>query len=304
MKRALLTGATGFIGSHLVEHLERAGWEVAVIAHTRSLQTNNDAAVRRVYQYTGHTSEVIVALDDFKPTAVFHLASLFLAAHTPDQIEPLINANVLFGTQLLEAMNKSGCTVLVNAGTGWQNYTPQPPFDAPDYMPVNLYAATKQAFEDILLYYVQVASLRAITLRLFDSYGPGDSRRKLLRLLLDTLRTGEPLDMSPGDQVIDLVHVDDICRAFLHAANLALELSEPAARVYAISGKQRMTLQQVAATLEDAAGRKLPLRFGQRPHRPREVMHPWEGPSLPGWEPQITLLEGLCNLILEEEASR
>jgi nucleoside-diphosphate-sugar epimerase len=304
MKRALVTGATGFIGSHLVEHLERAGWEVAVIAHTRSLQTNNDAAVRRVYQYTGHTSEVIVALDDFKPTAVFHLASLFLAAHTPDQIEPLINANVLFGTQLLEAMNKSGCTVLVNAGTGWQNYTPQPPFDAPDYMPVNLYAATKQAFEDILLYYVQVASLRAITLRLFDSYGPGDSRRKLLRLLLDTLRTGEPLDMSPGDQVIDLVHVDDICRAFLHAANLALELSEPAARVYAISGKQRMTLQQVAATLEDAAGRKLPLRFGQRPHRPREVMHPWEGPSLPGWEPQITLLEGLCNLILEEEASR
>jgi len=304
MKRALVTGASGFIGSHLVEHLERAGWEVAVIAHTRSLQTNNDAAVRRVYQYTGHTSEVIVALDDFKPTAVFHLASLFLAAHTPDQIEPLINANVLFGTQLLEAMNKSGCTVLVNAGTGWQNYTPQPPFDAPDYMPVNLYAATKQAFEDILLYYVQVASLRAITLRLFDSYGPGDSRRKLLRLLLDTLRTGEPLDMSPGDQVIDLVHVDDICRAFLHAANLALELSEPAARVYAISGKQRMTLQQVAATLEDAAGRKLPLRFGQRPHRPREVMHPWEGPSLPGWEPQITLLEGLCNLILEEEASR
>ena len=304
MKRALVTGASGFIGSHLVEHLERAGWEVAVIAHTRSLQTNNDAAVRRVYQYTGHTSEVIVALDDFKPTAVFHLASLFLAAHTPDQIEPLINANVLFGTQLLEAMNKSGCTVLVNAGTGWQNYTPQPPFDAPVYMPVNLYAATKQAFEDILLYYVQVASLRAITLRLFDSHGPGDSRRKLLRLLLDTLRTGEPLDMSPGDQVIDLVHVDDICRAFLHAANLALELSEPAARVYAISGKQRMTLQQVAATLEDAAGRKLPLRFGQRPHRPREVMHPWEGPSLPGWEPQITLLEGLCNLILEEEASR
>ena len=303
MNRALVTGAAGFIGSHLIAHLHRAGWEIAVIAHTRSLQTIDDAAVHRVYQYTGQTSELIAALDDFKPTTVFHLASLFLAAHTPDQIEPLISANVLFGTQLLEAMSKADCTVLVSAGTGWQNYTPQPPFNAPDFMPVNLYAATKQAFEDILLYYVQVASLRSIALRLFDSYGPGDTRRKLLRLLLDTLKTGQPLDMSPGDQIIDLVHVDDICRAFLHAANLALELPEPAAMVYAISGKQRMTLQQVAATLEEAADRKLPLRFGQRPHRPREVMHPWEGPPLPGWEPKVTLLEGLRNLIIEEEAS-
>jgi nucleoside-diphosphate-sugar epimerase len=303
MKRALVTGATGFIGSHLVAHLHRAGWEVSVIAHTKPLQTINDAAVHRVYQYTGQTSEVSAALDDFKPTAVFHLASLFLASHTPDQVEPLISANVLFGTQLLEAMSKSGCTALVNAGTGWQNYTPQPPFDVADFIPVNLYAATKQAFEDILLYYVQVASLRSITLRLFDSYGPGDSRRKLLRLLLDTLKTGQPLDMSPGDQVIDLVHVDDICRAFLHAANLALELPESAAMVYAISGKQRMTLQQVAAALEEAAGRKLPLRFGQRPHRPREVMHPWEGPPLPGWQPQITLLQGLRDLILEDGRS-
>ena len=303
MKSALVTGATGFIGSHLVAHLHRDGWEVAAIVHSRSLPTASSAATHHVYQYTGQTSELIAALGDFRPTAVFHLASLFLAAHTPDQVKPLINANVLFGTQLLEAMSKAGSTALVNAGTGWQNYTPQPPYDEPGFMPVNLYAATKQAFEDILLYYVQVASLRSITLRLFDSYGPGDTRRKLLRLLLDTLKSGEPLDMSPGDQVIDLVHVDDICRAFLHAANLALELPEPAAMVYAVGGSQRMTLQQVAATLEQAAGRKLPLRFGQRPHRPREVMHPWEGPPLPGWQPQITLLQGLRDLILEDGRS-
>jgi nucleoside-diphosphate-sugar epimerase len=303
MKRALVTGATGFIGSHLVAHLHRAGWEVAVIVHTKSLQIN-DSAVGKVYDYAGQTADLITAVTDFKPTAVFHLASLFLAAHIPEQIEPLISANVLFGTQLLEAMSKAGCTVLMNAGTGWQNYTPEPPFDAPNFVPVNLYAATKQAFEDIILYYVQVAGLRSITLRLFDSYGPGDTRRKLLRLLLDTLKTGEPLSMSPGDQVVDLVHVDDICQAFLQAANLALELTEPVAKVYAISGKQRRTLQQVAATLEEAAGRKLPLHFGQRPHRPREVMRPWDGPELPGWEPQITLLEGFRNCLSEEGLSQ
>jgi uncharacterized protein YbjT (DUF2867 family) len=70
--------------------------------------------------------------------------------------------------------------------------------------------------------------------------------------------------------------------------------------VYAISGKLRRTLQEAAATLEAAAGRKLQVQFGRRPHRTREVMHPWEGPPLPGWEPRITLLEGFRRLLAEE----
>jgi nucleoside-diphosphate-sugar epimerase len=301
MKRALVTGATGFIGGHLVSHLHRSGWEIAVIAHTASLPAGTASAIKTVYGYTGQTGELITAVSDFRPTVVFHLASFFLASHSTEQIEPLIRTNVLLGAQLLEAMSTSDCHVLINAGTTWQNYATEEPFDSPDFAPVNLYAATKQAFEDIALYYVQTAGLRSITLRLFDSYGPGDTRRKLLRLLLETLKTGQPLSMSPGDQILDLVHVDDICRALIHAANLALELPEFTARVYAISGKQRRTLQQVAATLEEAAGCKLPLQFGQRSHRTREVMRPWDGPDLPGWEPQIKLLDGFRTLLLEED---
>jgi nucleoside-diphosphate-sugar epimerase len=300
MRRALVTGATGFIGSHLIAHLHRGGWEVAAIAHTASLPAISASAIKASYAYTGQTDELITAVSDFKPTAVFHLASLFLVSHSAEQIERLIQTNVLLGTQLLEAMSKADCKVLINTGTAWQNYATEDPFDSPDFVPVNLYAATKQAFEDIAQYYVQTAGLRSITLRLFDSYGPGDTRRKLLRLLLESLKTGHPLSMSPGDQVLDLVHVDDICRALIHAADLALELPESTARVYAISGRQRRTLQQVAATLEEAAGRKLPLQFGQRPHRTREVMQPWDGPDLPGWEPQIKLLNGFRDLLLEE----
>jgi nucleoside-diphosphate-sugar epimerase len=287
MRRALVTGATGFIGAHLVQHLQQRGCTVAILGRPGSIKNYSG----RRYEYTGETSHAIHALTDFKPDVLFHLASYFLATHAPEQVTTLITSNILFGAQLLEAMQATDCSVLINAGTAWQNYKQLEP------SPVNLYAATKQAFEDLALYYVQAAGLRMITLRLFDSYGPSDPRPKLLRLLLDSIKTDQPLAMSPGDQILDLVHVDDICEAFIHAGNLALESQSTTPKVYALSGRQRRTLKEVVATLEEASGRKLNIDFGARPYRTREVMTPWVGPALPGWEPKISLLEGLRQLV-------
>ena len=67
-------------------------------------------------------------------------------------------------------MKEVGVKILVNTGTSWQHY------ENKDYSPVNLYAATKQSFEAILQYYVEVASLKAITLKLFETYGLDDPR--------------------------------------------------------------------------------------------------------------------------------
>lgn len=287
--RALLTGATGFIGCHLARHLQQEGWEIAALSRSGKLP-----AGLRSYPYAGVTSDVLQAVSDFQPDAVFHLASLFLVQHSPEQVEPLINSNVLFGSQLLEAMRASGVRRFINAATGWQH------FAGNGYLPVNLYAATKQAFADILLYYVETAGIRAVTLKLFDSYGPGDQRRKLLRLLLDTLRTGEPLPMSGGEQVLDLAHVDDICRAFLYAAKLTADTAAPRDSAYAVTGGQRRSLREVVTTLERAANRPVPVIWGARPYRDREVMHPWDGPSLPGWQPRISLEEGLRGLLESE----
>jgi nucleoside-diphosphate-sugar epimerase len=291
-KRALITGATGFIGRHLIRHLHAAGWEIAALSRVPNLSA---AAPVQTYPYNRHMDDMMRALADFQPSTVFHLASLFLAQHAPDQIEPLISSNILLGTQLLEAMRAVGVHSLVNAGTAWQN------FAGDDYLPVNLYAATKQAFEDILIYYVETAGIRAVTLKLFDSYGPDDTRRKLLRLLLDCLRTGEPLGMSSGEQVLDLAHVDDVCRAFLRAAALAADPTQPANAVYAVSGEQRRTLRGVVETLESVAGRTLPITWGARPYRDREVMLPWVGPTIPGWHPSVSLECGF-RALLDAEA--
>lgn len=294
VRRAMVTGATGFIGSHLINHLSADGWEIAVLARPiAAALLNLNPAVGKVYVYTGTTEDIIESVADFKPDTVFHLGSLFLATHNSSQVEPLIASNILFGTRLLEAMKVAKVAALVNTGSSWQNYC------STTYKPVNLYAATKQAFDDILSYYAEATGIRATTLRLFDSYGPGDKRRKLLRLLLDCLRTGEPLAMSPGEQVIDLVYVDDICRALLCAADAA-ERQKAGTSVYAVSGGCRRTLRDVVATLEEAAGRSIPVQFGALPYREREVMNPWVGPPLPGWEPRIDLLSGFQLLLASE----
>lgn len=296
-RRALLTGASGFVGSHLVGSLRRAGWIVAAVARPGSARVlGADRRVDKIFSYTGKTQQVCAAVEEVRPDVVFHLASLFLAQHRIEDVEPLIQGNVLLGAQLLEGMRQAGATRLVNAGTSWQNHA------GAGYEPLNLYAATKQAFEDIMQYYVAVAGLKCITLRLFDSYGPGDTRKKLVSAMLDCLRTGETLGMSPGNQVIDLAHVDDVCRAFCHAGNMMMAQEKPGSSVYAVSGGQRMSVREVAATLEKAAGRKMSIKFGARTYREREAMVPWEGAPLPGWKPRITLIDGFRRLVAEERA--
>jgi nucleoside-diphosphate-sugar epimerase len=218
---------------------------------------------------------------------VFHLASLFLATHTPEDVRPLVESNILFGAQLLEAMARTGCNKLVNTGTSWQHY------HSDDYVPVCLYAATKQAFEDVAWYYVHGEGLRLITLKLFDTYGPGDRRPKLFNALRNAARRGEELAMSAGEQLVDLVYVEDVTRAFLVAAEM-VEDKETAPEAYAISSGKPRPLREIVETYARVTGVPIRVHWGARPYRTREVMMPWTaGKRLPSWTPEVSLEEGI-----------
>jgi nucleoside-diphosphate-sugar epimerase len=222
---------------------------------------------------------------------VFHLASLFLAQHTPDDIEQLVRSNVLFATQMAEAMTQAGCWRLINTGTSWEHY------ENAAYNPVNLYAATKQAYEVMLAYYLATTPLQAVTLKLFDTYGPNDPRPKLFTLLRQSAGEGKPLAMSPGEQLIDLVHIDDIVRAYLMAADRLLAGAVHGHERYAVSSGNPLPLQKLVEIYCQVTGIKLPIHWGGRPYRQREVMIPWQnGTPLPSWKPEVELVEGIKQL--------
>lgn len=287
---ALVTGATGFIGAHLVRHLLVEGWAVHVIARPESSFGQLTSAMEQVviHRIDGHIASLQEAMRQARPDVVFHLASLFRSEHGPQDILPLIESNLGFGTQLVEAMCLEDIRCLVNTGTSWQH------FENRDYSPVNLYAATKQAFEVMLQYYVEARDLRVVTLELCDTYGPDDPRKKLVKLLLNAARMGEPLALSPGEQSIDMVHVEDVVRAYVGAANLLHSKAWQGHQHFAVSSGRPLSLRAFVAELEQALDVRIPVVWGGRPYRQREAMKPWlPSQSLPGWEPRIALHDGL-----------
>lgn len=291
---ALLTGATSFVGSHLARRLVTEGWEVhLVIRPQSSLKLIEDIQGQvTLHTHDGSTEDLCQIMASAKPDIVFHLASLFLAQHQTKDVTSLIQSNVLFSTQLVEAMSVNGVNKLVNTGTSWQH------FQNEAYNPVCLYAATKQAFEDILKFYVEASDLNVITLKLFDTYGPDDPRPKLFTVLRKAAQEQTELSMSPGEQLIDLVYIDDVIEAFLIAGDYILSDTDIKFESYAVSSGKPIKLKVLVNLYLKISNRNLNIKWGGRSYKEREVMFPWnKAINLGGWYPKVSLEKGIRLMI-------
>lgn len=297
LKSALITGATGFVGSHLAESLVKKNYLVHAVVRPNSdiafLKTLDQKHIR-IHVYENHNFQRIFSeiSKNERPEIVFHLASMVLGAHTYNDIPALVQSNITFGMELLECMKNYGIYRLVNTGTSWQHYDNEP------YNPVNLYAATKQAFQDIVVYYEKACGFKIINLYLFDNYGPNDKRGKLLNLLKHVGETGISLDMTPGKQSMDLVHIDDLVQAFIMSGEYLLNEKYEYCGTYMVSSGKPINLKELVNLVEKITGHPIHIHWGAKAYREREVMKPWNtGKVLPNWQPNINLEEGLKSFL-------
>lgn len=293
---AIITGISGYIGSNLARYLSQLGWQVAgIIPENADLTLVADIEKNlRLFVYQGDVFALKEFLHEYdretNNSVIFHLASCFIAEHQPEQVTDLINSNVLFGTHLLEAMYLAEIRTLINTGTSWQHY------DNCDYNPVCLYAATKEAFNKVVKFYVEARKFRVITLELFDTYGKKDPRNKIINLFSRIAKTNEQLLMSPGEQELDLVYIDDVVAAY-ECAHKQLLSCEEVDTTYGVATKCPMSLKDIALLYEKVFAVKLNISWGTKPYRAREVMKVWsKGKVLPGWQAKYLLEDGLRKL--------
>lgn len=285
--RLLITGGTGFIGTHLVNLLYKEH-DVHVLVPP-DLEFSVPENVRTI-EFSDNIPALHAYLIKNKIEGILHLATLFIAQHQSERIKDMILSNVYLGTVILDAVVGTEVKWFLNTGTIWQNYKS----DSKEYCPVNLYAATKQAFVDIAAFYAETTDLQFVTLKLSDTFGNGDTRRKLFTVLKEAALSGEQLLMSPGEQYLDILHIHDIISGFNHLMHLLHENKVKEAE-YVLAAKQRYTLKEVVEIFEKVSGKKLNIVWEGRPYRKREVMQPWnKGVVLPNWKAKLSLEEGIA----------
>lgn len=289
MEKILVSGATGFIGSHLIKRLKQEGYEVFIVVRP----TTDISVVKEIVPL-----EHIVVLDDRKefyrkvkeiqPYIYVHLMGVFCTDHNCGNIMQMIDANIRDSLIVLDAVNEAGCKKVINTASYWQNRQNR------TYSPVNLYAATKQAFETLLAHYIENENMGVITLTIFDTYGTGDKRKKILNIVYQ-LKDGETLNLTNGEQKMYLCHIDDIVSGYLTAVEKVKALEGGKVLKYALrESGEPLALKEILMSAVRIWGKNINLNFGAIARNKVEIDDPnGYGVILPGWEAKVGLEEGL-----------
>lgn len=293
-KKILITGGSGYIGSNLVRELLKRDFEIYAIFNKTPLDIIDENI--HIINYDGTLDSLLKI--NVKVDVIVHLATCFAPKHSPKLVDEMFKTNLLLGIHLLEFAKEKGIKSFVNTSTYAQS------IDESDYNPQNLYSATKEAFEDILKYYADSDFIRCITLSLYDTYGPNDSRPKFINLVLEALTKNEIFNMSPGNQTILYVYIDDTVKAFCMAIELLLNNQVDKSTTFSVYGDECFTLNEMVKHISDIFNKDLKTNPGFYDYRDREIMNSLpKFQRIPNWKPEYNLEAGIKKILLQNESN-
>lgn len=296
MRKVIVSGGNGFIGSSLILCLIAKGIEVHAIVNENHQRLDAILPGDCIHVLRDGIGSVVEIVTHVVPDAIFHLAAVYTEPVSARSVLRMIDGNLALGACLVFAATQcSPQPVFINTGTYWQ-------FDPNStYSPNTLYAATKHAFQDILLFYRERRAVRSVSLVLYDTFGENDTRSKIWHRVTNAI-PGETLRLSPGDQTIHLIHIDDTVSAFFQAAELLQEHSamEP---LYSLSSPAPFKLRTLVEELNAKGNLNLDLHWGELPYWEGQVLVPWVGKTLPGWYPKVEILPALLRMAAERKRS-
>jgi NAD dependent epimerase/dehydratase len=308
-KKVLVTGADGFIGSHLTERLIQLGADV------RAFCIYNSQGSRGWLDHVDSTvmASVDVRLGDIRDArfledacrgvdTVFHLAALIAIPYSYNAPESFIDTNVKGTLNVLEGARRASCRRVIQTSTSEVYGTPDtlPILETHPLKGQSPYSASKIAADKLCEAYHCSFQLPVVTVRPFNTYGPRQSARAVLPAMLTQLIAGRTrVRLGRLDPRRDLLFVADTVEGFIRAA----EAPGVEGEVIQIGTGRAVSIGE----LFDLACRTLGVDASveQEPQRVRpdasEVLvlesNPAKAIALLGWEPRVTLEQGLVRTV-------
>jgi UDP-glucuronate 4-epimerase len=307
MNRILITGAAGFIGSHLSDRLLAQGHSVLGID---AFADNYEESIKRQNIYSAvsnpqfelveidirNRSAMAETLDRFKPQTVVHLAALAGVRPSVEKADEFADVNITGTVHLLDAAVAAGTTrVLFGSSSSVYGNNTKVPFSETDAVdePISPYAATKRSGELIAYAYAHLHGLSIGCLRFFTVYGPRQRPDLAIGKFMRLMQAGEPIPMfGDGSSSRDYTYVDDI----LDGVCAAMALDESFG-IYNLGSNRPIALRALIEKIEAATGQTAHIE--QRPAQPGDVRQTYADISRStdrlGYEPKVSLDEGLAN---------
>lgn len=273
----------GFLGRELSKSLARQGHEVTGFVIHPPLIQQESFLCRPISSLKGR---------DTSPEDDFDVV-INLAARRSTKSNPLSEAMVrefTFNIPRDFILRASGVgTLVLNASTYIQN------FKGVDGSTVDTYGAAKQELTRFLMEESEIRGFRTLDLFLFTVYGIGDRPNHLVPSLISAAKKGEGISLSPGHQLMNLIHVNDAVRNFTNALSTNEQFSY---RRHFVWQEDYFTVRSLVSSIESIAGVSIDCLWGERPYAGHEMFEPWgvPMPQIPSFESRISLEQGLREL--------
>jgi len=296
-KRVLVTGGSGFIGSHLVRQLLDLGARVGVTVRYGSLVKNVRLSEHwnciDVIEADLRNRGALQAVTKFDPEVVFHLAAYQDVNRSFAQVEECFDVNAKGTANLFDACTAAGKFVYIATSEVYGSQATVPFVETMRPNPGSPYAVTKYAAELYCRMKQRIAPDRVVILRPFNAFGPYQSTKAIIpELILKCLRD-EAIEITAGEQTREFNFVTNLTEGMIQAA----EHPEPIDGPMNLAGGEEIAIRDLVVRIAELTESRSSLKVGALPYRPNEIWRmcgdATRARQLLGWTPRVGVEEGL-----------
>lgn len=273
IKTVLLTGATGFIGSHLLEKLLERKFKVVLLKRSFSDTWRIEEFLDKIKFYNVDKIGLEPAFKENRIDCVIHLATKYVKRNeSTKDIEEIVDTNVRFPSLLCQFCLQYGVNYFINTGTFFE-YKIQERLisESDEKQAYNFYATSKLAFGEILRFYSRSHGLKVVDFKLFAPFGEKDNE-KLIIFLIKSLLRGTKIEFSGGEQRWNFTYVKDIVDAYISALSNFGKIS--GYEDFNVGYNEAYSIKEVAKKLEKIAkDKKFRIVWGAKPYISNEIFY-------------------------------